>query len=156
MTFLVKDSQIERHEKIIGFLNDGETVIATLLAAVDFEWTVRRGVLALGHSSNVEIRSGVLANCSGLNKYKDAWSKEVKRRFGKGLPDIISDWDGFKKAFALRHQLVHGVEGTTGQRYAEKRILIMLQASKEVAGFAQLHSIDLFNRLPIRRRKSIQ
>ncbi len=156
MTFLVGDSQSERHAKISGFLNGGEPVIAILLAAVDFEWTVRRGILALGNSPNADIRLGVLARCTGLDKYREAWAKEVKKRFGKGLPEVISNWDDFKSAFDLRHQLVHGIAGTTGVQYAEQRMLTILQASREIAEFGYLQQIDLFSRLPVRKRKKAQ
>lgn len=156
MTFLVRDSQCERHAKISAFLKDGEPVIAVLLAATDFEWTVRRRILALGSSPNAEIRSGVLVRCTGLDKYKDAWNREVKKRFGKGLPEVVSNWQEFKKAFDLRHRLVHGVSGTTGVQYAECRVLLVLQASREIAEFGLSQNIDLFCRLPVRRRKNSQ
>ncbi len=156
MTFLVGDSQQDRHLKLSQFLKEGEPVIAVLLAAADFEWTVRRAILALGSSSNTEIRAGVLARCSGPDKYKDAWKKEVKNRFGKGLPEVVSNWETFKKAFELRHQLVHGITGTTGVRYAEQIVSTILQASRDIADFGLSQSIDLFNRLPVRRRKLSQ
>tara|TARA_R110001599_G_scaffold127379_8_gene300760 strand:- start:27801 stop:28271 length:471 start_codon:yes stop_codon:yes gene_type:complete len=156
MTFLVSDSQHDRHAKISQFLNDREPVIAVLLAAADFEWTVRRAILALGSSSNVDIRLGVLARCSGLGKYKEAWDKEVKKRFGKGLPEVVSNWEEFKTAFELRHRLVHGVAGTTGVQFAERRVSTVLDASREVADFGLSQSIDLFGRLPIRKRKKRQ
>lgn len=153
MTFLVGDSQSTRHARIKGFLVEGEPVISVILAAADFEWTVRRAILALGKSPNADIRTGVLARCSGLDKYRDAWKAEVKPRFEKGLPEVIADWDGFKEAFGLRHRLVHGVAGTTGLNYAATRVETVLQASADVAAFAAANAIDLFARLPVRRRK---
>lgn len=153
MTFLVGDNQANRHAKIRGFLNDGEPVIAVLLAAADFEWTVGRAILALGTSPNTDIRSGVLARCSGLVKYNEAWKSEVGRRFGGDLSSVVPDWEAFKKAFELRHRLIHGVAGTTGQGYAQSRVDIVLQGSLHVANFAKAKSVDLFCRLPIRQRK---
>ena len=114
MSFLVGDSQADRHSKIRGFLSEGEPVIAVLLAAADFEWTVRRAILALGTSPNVEIRSGVLAKCTGLDKYTEAWRFEVKGRTNCGLPEVFTNWGLFREAFELRHRLVHGVVGITG------------------------------------------
>lgn len=153
MTFLVSDSQKERHAKILRFLADGEPVIAVLLAAADFEWTVRRAILALGSSPNTVIRSEVLKHCSGLDKYKTAWREEVKKRFGKNLPAIITNWSDFRKAFELRHKLVHGVSGTTGFQYAEQRVRTILRASQEIADFSLARNIDLFSRLPVRQVK---
>jgi len=153
MTFMVGDSRHARHARIRGFFAAGEPVSAVILAASDFEWTVRRAVLAMGTSPNADIRASVLARCSGLDKYRDAWKAEVKQRFGKGLPEVIVDWEGFKKAFELRHQLVHGVTGTTGLNYATARVDSVLKASADVAAFGAANAIDLFARLPVRKRK---
>jgi hypothetical protein len=153
MTFLVGDSQPTRHARIKGFLTEEEPVISVILAAADFEWTVRRAILALGRSPNANIRTGVLAKCSGLDKYRDAWKVEVKPRFGSGLPEVIADWAGFRDAFGLRHRLVHGVAGTTGIDYAATRVESVLRASADLAAFAAANGIDLFARLPVRKRK---
>lgn len=154
MTFLVGDSQSARHAKIRNFLSEGEVVIAVLLSAADFEWTVRRGILALGISPNVDIRKGVLSKCSGLDGYKKAWKEEVKKHLDVGLPEVIGNWESFKNAFELRHRLVHGIAGTAGEDYARPRVEAVMRGSVDVAKFAQVHSIDLFGRLPIRRRKT--
>lgn len=153
MTFLVGDSQLARHARIRGFLAEREPVISVILAAADFEWTVRRAILALGRSPNADIRTGVLAWCSCLDKYRDAWKAEVKPRFGQGLPEVITDWNGFKKSFELRHRLVHGVVGTTGLNYATTRVESILQGSADLAAFATANGIDLFARLPVRKRR---
>ena len=153
MSFLVGDTQPERHAKIKTFLANRESVIAVLLAAADFEWTVRRAILALGTSPNADIRSGVLKHCSGLKGYREAWTKEVKRRFGKGLADVIPAWEQFNDAYKLRHTLVHGVSGTTGMDYAETRINLILEASMAVSAFAREQGVDVFSRLPVRQRK---
>ena len=152
MSFLVDDKQPDRHAKIKSFLANRENVIAVLLAAADFEWTVRRAILALGASPNADIRSGVLKHCSGLDKYKEAWTKEVKRNRAKGLADVVPNWGPFKEAFKLRHTLVHGVSGTTGKHYAEARINLILAASAAVSAFALEQGVDLYSRLPVRQR----
>ncbi|MCB1634529.1 MAG: hypothetical protein KDI51_08065 [Xanthomonadales bacterium] len=152
MTFMVRDDQFARHDRIRGFLTDGEPVIAVILAATDFEWTVRRAILALGTSPNFDIRAGVLFRCSGLDNYRDAWKAEVTPRFGKRLPEVLADWSGFRTSFELRHRLVHGVTGTTGHKHASASVDAVLKGSTEVADFGSANGIDLFGRLPIRRR----
>lgn len=152
MTFMVGDRQPERHERIRQFIKDGEPVISVLLATADFEWTVRRAILALGVSPNTHIRQSVLKNCSGLDKYKDAWKSEVKRRLGRTLPDVVGDWSGLIKAFDLRHRLVHGITGTTGFGYAAEKVECILHASRSVTEFAKSNNVDLFGRLPVRRK----
>jgi len=44
--FLIHDTMAERHRKIRGY----DKVIGVILAAVDFEWTVRWRYLVLGES----------------------------------------------------------------------------------------------------------
>jgi len=152
MSFLVDDTQPDRHDRIRLFLANRENVIAVLLAAADFEWTVRRAILALGTSPNADIRSKVLSRCSGLEKYKEAWTREVKQQRGKCLKEVVSNWDEFKEAYKLRHTLVHGVAGTTGRDYAEVRINRILAASAAVCAYSLDQGIDLYSRLPVRQR----
>ncbi|MEZ5617724.1 MAG: hypothetical protein R3E40_05540 [Rhodocyclaceae bacterium] len=152
MSFLVDDKQPERHAKIKSFLANSENAIAVLLAA-DFEWTVRRAILALGTSPNADICSKVLSRCSGLEKYKEAWTQEVKQQRGKCLKEVVPNWDEFKEAYKLRHTLVHGVTGTTGKNYAEVRISRILAASAAVCAYSLDQGVDLYSRLPIRQRK---
>lgn len=152
MSFLVSDTQMERHAKIRGFLGEGEWFIAALLSAADFEWTVRRGILALGQSPTVEIRQNTLVTCTGLDRYKDAWKREVKPSRGHGLPEVIPDWQGFTRAFKLRHTLIHGIRGTAELSYASERVERILRASEAVCTYAHTHDVNLYQRLPVRRR----
>jgi len=57
--FLVKDDPTEREKKILGFVPN-EPAIAVILAAVHFEWTVRRAIIALcGKNSKTPSSSAV-------------------------------------------------------------------------------------------------
>lgn len=152
MSFLVSDTQLQRHTKIRSFLDEGEWFIAVLLSAADFEWTARRGILALGHRPTVDIRQGTLATCTGIDRYKEAWKLEVKPTRGHGLPEVIPEWERFRRAFQLRHTLVHGIRGTAEQSYAAERAERILQASQAICTYAQIHTVDLYQRLPVRRR----
>lgn len=153
MSFLVSDTQGERHAKIRRFLEEREWFIAALLSSADFEWTVRRGILALGQSPTVVIRETTLARCTGLEKYKEAWKLEVKPQRGHGLPEVIGDWEAFQRAFKLRHTLVHGIRGTVELSYAVERVVRILKASEAVVTYAQTHNVNLYQRLPVRRQK---
>lgn len=42
MKFLVSDSQKNRHKAILAFVNEDQSVIVVILAAIDLEWTIRR------------------------------------------------------------------------------------------------------------------
>ena len=151
--FLVKDTIQKRHEKILSFL-DMEPAIAVLLAAADFEWTVRRTILACGSSSIKDLREGALQKCHGPPKYAKCWKKEVTPRFHKELKSIIRDWEFFSNnAFQLRHKLIHGVQGTTGAKYARKRVESIIAASKAIAEFAAENGAQIYG-TRIRRVKS--
>lgn len=150
--FLVGDTLESRQKRIRALLTKDTATIGVLASAADFEWTVRRAVLALGRGRSVDIRAR-LARCHGLDAYKDAWADEVGWR-GRRLPEVVGpDWRFFRgQAFELRNKLVHGVQGTSGLRFASKRVESILSASRAVVHFAASHDADLFTRLPIRRR----
>ena len=62
--FIIKDNYKERKNRVKGFLKT-EPPIAIILSAVHFEWTIRRAIIALGYSSNKEIRIKLFC-CHGL------------------------------------------------------------------------------------------
>ena len=150
--FLVRDTIQSRDEKIRSFL-DKESAIAVLLAAADFEWTVRRAILACGTSPMRELRERILRACNGPRSYAQCWNKEVTPRFDKELKNVIPDWEVFLKAFQLRHNLIHGVQGTTGVKYARKRVETIIAASKAIAEFAAENGAQIYS-ARIRRVKS--
>lgn len=153
--FLVSDTFADRQQRIRSFDNN-DIFIGVLLATIDFEWTLRRAIIGLGYQSNSTIRSQFLAKCSGIERYKDAWNKQVKRRYGAALPSIISDWEFLRKqAFPFRHKLVHGVKTTTGVPYARDRRDCLLNASNAVVNFSSKKGVDLYKRLPVRRRDMV-
>lgn len=154
--FLVSDTRISRTEKIRTFITHDEVMIAILLAAADMEWTLRRAIITMGHSPNAYIRAQVLRYCHGLSDYKKAWLSEVTPRFNVRLPEIVPDWQWLthkeKGAFTLRNKLIHGIHGSTGFGYAAIRVEQMLNASNSIHEFAQDNKIDLYSRLPVRRK----
>lgn len=151
--FLVTHPPELRHRKIGSFLPD-EPVIAILLAAVDFEWTVRRAIIALGTNPNKFIRETVLSRCHGADDYKDAWKDEVKSHLGKGLPEIVPDWKFLKEqSFVMRHQVIHGVTGMPTSRKAQDRVEAFLAASRSITGYAASQETPIWGkRLPVRRK----
>lgn len=150
--FLTSDNFADRQTRIRSVDNDN-IFIGELLGTMDFEWTVRRAIIALGYKKNSTIRSQVLANCSGIDGYKVAWKQQVKPLHGVTLPSIISDWEFLRnQAFALRHRLVHGVKAAVGVQFARDRRDCLLNATGDVIAFAAEKRIDLYARLPVRRK----
>jgi len=151
MSFLVGDTQEQRHDRIKRFMRQREHFIAALLAAADFEWTVRRVILSLSREPNTVVRDD-LSRCSGLLTYSKKWARHLEHRKVPGLDQIVSDWDKLNDAYKIRHKLIHGERGHAGGHYAKHRILTILAASSEVAAFAEEQGHPINRRLPVRRR----
>jgi hypothetical protein len=142
--FLAGDRLEARHKKIRSFL-PREPVIATILAAVDFEWTIRRAVIALGTNTIRLIRYADLNRCSGADEYKKARKKEVKGRLGEGLPEVVPNWRFIKnKAFMLWHQVFHGLRGMLSSNKTAERVEAFLAGSIAIAASAKAQNVDRF------------
>lgn len=150
--FLVKDSSSSREEEIRQILIEDPS-LAALLSVIHFEWTIRRSIIALGQSPNVEVRDK-LNRCHGYDSYKDVWKDEVFPETQLRLPKAVKDWHGLVQAFRLRHRLVHGIS-SCGFDYAEKRMCWAINAAVDVRAICVAHGINLDSRLPIRRRSRL-
>ena len=145
--FLYTDEQPKRHKEICSFLKR-EPVVAVILAATDFEWTVRRAILALSALPTKEIKEIFESERrSGPTGLRDHWKNLVKPTVGVELPKIVKNWEFLsKKAYQLRNNLVHGVEGRVSTEYAEKMAKILLDASVAVAKYAEDKGDPVFGR----------
>jgi hypothetical protein len=144
MKFLVSDSQASRHERIRSFLTPETAVIAVLLAAVDFEWTVRR---VIEHQVSGEFQSTEKGQISGLKGYTQAWARAFKGPQAKSLENVIGEWDRFKEAYQLRHDIIHGRKGSGGLSYLTPRVERLLAATAAVAVFGKGNGADAYKRL---------
>lgn len=152
--FLVSDTLASRQAKIKSFLGS-EPAISVLLAAADFEWTIRRAILLLGDDPNVVIRESDLHKASGLAKYERAWNSQVKSKFGVPIKDVLPNWDYLNtEAFPLRHKLIHGEQGTTSVGYAKDRVQAIMAASESVVDFVLDQKKDVYARLEVRPRRA--
>lgn len=161
--FLVNDSLSDRKTKIQTYLSQDEPVIAVLLAAADCERTMRRAILHLGTTPTAELAhrlgrprpAGWVAPKprppkygSTIDGYASAWGDEVYTWCGRALKDdVVANWVSLKKAFQLRHDLIHGDTGTVGLGYATKCVETLLGATRQVDEFASAQGYDLTTRL---------
>lgn len=147
--FLVGDASDAREARIRSFLRS-EPPIAVILGAVHVEWTLRRAVLALGRTPNVVLRQQ-MARCHGLDQYKELWRVEVAAG-GRAptLPHVVRRWPELRRAFLLRHRLVHGASAC-GADYAAPKVEVLLESAANLRAFCAGHGIDLYARLPVRR-----
>ena len=146
--FLVGDTADERRERILKFLA-AEPAIAVLLAAIHFEWTLKRAILKLSDEPTASLRAE-LARVYGLDTYKAAWREHV---VAATLPQIVRNWSEVTQAFKLRNALVHGAVGCSA-RFAKPRVNALLKAAAAMQGFANSRDHDLYSKLKTRRRSA--
>lgn len=148
--FLIKDTLEQRQNKIRSFL-PGEPVIAILLAAADFEWTVRRAIRRFAHKTG-NGPGPKLEKAGGLGTYCECWAKVTTPGLDK-LDMVVQDWGSLQKSFNLRHKLIHGAQGTTGASFATPRVEVFLAASASVAKYTLEHVGPIYGKkLPPRKK----
>ena len=74
----------ENREEVLKKLLSVDPCVALVIAFLDFEWTVRRCILALGKSATKEIHAmfsgkhpSIRGHVCGLDGYNKLWTKEV-------------------------------------------------------------------------------
>jgi len=152
--FFVSDTEEHKRRRILEFARR-EPMIAVLLAAANFEWTVGRCILFFGRSPNVHIRKD-LENTHGLKRYADLWKAEICQHTPSTPPvnEVVRNWDKFSEAFQMRHRLIHG-RGTCSAKMAVDPINQMLSAVSDLYAFAAERRKDLNTRAPIRRKPKL-
>lgn len=73
--FLVSDT-LQGRRRIIRSFEDKQSTLGVLLAVVDFEWTVRRAIIALAYLPTKHVRADI-ERCSGPQKYLEKWHYHV-------------------------------------------------------------------------------
>lgn len=143
--FLVHDTIRERHARISRFLDGDDAPIAILLAAADFERTIRRAILGLGSSPTSEIREKLLnQRFHGPDAFKDGWAREVRPRLGVRLADdAITNWTALRAAFNQRNRLIHGSPRKLQSAFASKHARAIMMAAQQLHEFALADGVDL-------------
>jgi hypothetical protein len=122
-----------------------------VVAAVYFEWTFCRALIALSKRPNVDVRQS-LSHVYGLDKYKELWWDEIKDRpRALHLPEVLRNWDGVKRAFDERNRLIHGRNRHT-RNMATPHVEVLLSAVADLNHFCRSCEVDLNQRLPVRKR----
>ena len=129
--FLVSDGNRANRRKLIEQVAGEDRVIKVLLAAIDFEWTLRRTVMALGYSPTKQLAEKMskreFRHFDGIKKL---WKDEVVGHLGKGAPTLAQVIDTtakmptdargnasacLQKARECRNNIVHGNQGQLQQ-----------------------------------------
>ncbi len=148
--FLVNDGIKRREHRVRNYLHK-EPIIAVLLAAGNVEWTLYRAIISLCSEPNVELREK-LSKVYGLDRYKKFWHENIASQpDGKPLTTIIRNWAALREAFSLRNKLIHGRDRCT-YNMASPHVEVMLQAVADIHNYCLSMSVNLDERLRVRRK----
>jgi hypothetical protein len=145
--FLVRNGHGRIAQRILGLFYK-EPSIGLVIAAVYFEWTLSRAIIALSQAPNVEVRER-LRRAYGLDKYKDLWVTEIPS--APRLPQLLKDWARVTDAFDARGALVHGRDRYT-RNMARPHVDVLLASARDIWDFCAECGRDLRRRLPVRRK----
>lgn len=135
--FAVMGNSRESRRKRIEAIAHQEPCLGFLAALFDFEWMIRRAILALSTSPTPDIRSYFVKK-HGWDEYKKAWKSFVKfdGRKVELMDAIESDpkrrsviSGAISDAFQARHPLVHGANGFIKDEIAYYNKDLLLAAS---------------------------
>lgn len=130
---------------------------AVILAAVHFEWMMKRTILKLGHSPTADLRKQ-LESAHEIVRYKEIWKQEIGVKYkNSALGTVLGNLPKIKnQARKVRGRIIHG-NGTVSKNEAEEVIYHFLRASNKLRDFAAGKNIDIDSRLRSRiKRRSIQ
>ncbi len=135
--FAVQGNSRQTRRERIEAIAELEPSIAFLAAVFDFEWMVRRAILALSACPTPDIRA-YLKKEHGWETYKKAWKRFVKLENGPTtlIDAIVSDSSqrnavasAISDAFKARHPLVHGANGFIPDDIAKYNMKLLLGTS---------------------------
>lgn len=143
----------EQREKDIRTMEQSDHTTALILAAVHFEWMLKRTILKLGSSPTKDLRrrlEGVyrVRPEAGTDSFKAVWREEVEGRYrnaalGKVLGRLQKIQDD---ALDVRGAVIHG-NGTVSRDKAHEAIELFLNAGERLRDFAGEKGEDLDSRL---------
>ena len=123
--FLVSDGRDKRKQTIARHATD-DLAVGVILAAIDFEWTCRRCILALGYEPTMRMKEELVDQKWFGRKLEEAWKEKAQKgslRSICSLPEVFDNWaketcncyvvwQDVAHAFDIRNKIVHGATGT--------------------------------------------
>ena len=145
-----------KREKEIRKIAAKDEITAVILAAVHFEWMLKRAILKLGTSPTKSLRKQ-LEDVYRINKYKtqdgykEIWGREIGTRFNNAsLGKVIGKLTQIQNhALDVRGKIIHG-NGTVSKAHADQAIDLFLDAGVKLQQFARKNGEDLDTRLNAR------
>lgn len=151
----------ENREKEIKLLAESDHTTAIVLAAVHFEWMLKRTILKLGIQKTKDLREKLeqiysIGDRNGQHGYMSIWNREVAKRFkNASLGTVLGNLVKVQNtAMRARGKVVHG-NGTISKELGLEVVDIYIIAGKKLREFACKHGEDVDKTL-IRRLKPRQ
>lgn len=155
--FDLKDKRGKRRRIILGEAQI-DAQYGVVLAAMDFEWTCRRAVLALSHKPTVVIYEKFIENFSSLKGLEAAWDSEVVPvvKGACSLPDLLVNkvqWECVKDAMQCRNAVVHGTESRVSVKECRWAVCVLEDACDVIAAFVEGQGGSIFKLINRRRSR---
>ncbi len=147
----------EREDRL-RVLSQEDPTTAVILAAVHFEWMLKRSILKLGSTPTQALRKELenvyrLEDTGTKRGYKSIWRSEIEPRFkGAALGTVLGRLAAIQHvALKCRGRIVHG-NGTVSRKQAKEAVELFLDAGLKLRAFAEKGGENLDARLTVRRR----
>lgn len=142
----------DRLSKLQRLVSEGDHCIALVVAAADFERTMRRAIVGLATEPTADVRERIEKKYNTIGKYNFPWTRFVEPVRKSSLQEALPEFDDVKSAFRSRNKLVHGQQGGAKLDYVTPRLEIIVTGTSKLTSFALAHGIDLTARIKIRQR----
>jgi len=155
----------EKREALIKDYIDKEFSIALILAAVNFEWTLKRTILILGETNTIKLRKELEEKyrLTGEGSLEEVWDREIGTRIAKGsFNKIIGNKSVYsidkasntlsRHAKDIRGELIHGNSPPSKKR-SEKAVSDYIDACEKLRLFLKKNGKNIDAKLVSRKQK---
>lgn len=155
--FDLSDKRSKRRKTILGYAQM-DAQHGVLLAAMDFEWTCRRAILALSKTPTVIIYDKFINGYEAFDGLLKAWKEEVLTSLdgAANLPDLLNKkiaWSWVSDAMMCRNIIVHGTETRVSDKECRWAVFVLEKACDVIASYVTECGKDLFVRISRPRSK---
>jgi|GEM_PF-4225217 len=153
---------VEKREQKIQSLMTDDPVTAVVLAAVHFEWMLKRTILVLGITPTRKLRAQLelvyrlddKSFSRNSPTYKSVWNVEIMNgsRRNASLGRVLGNLHQLQgHAMKVRGKIIHG-NGAVSRSDAMRAVDLFLGSGRKLSLFARSHGKSLDSKLVIRRK----
>lgn len=161
--FDLSDKRNKRRKTILGYAHF-DPGLGVVLAAMDFEWTCRKAIVALSGTPTVTLYERFFNRYTSLKKLAEAWDVEVMPNLEHkcSLNDAVCTNGITRKqvldAMKCRNVVVHGTESRVFAQECRWAVCVLEDACDNVAAFveAQGGGKTIFKRISRSRPKAMR